>query len=261
MKKKVKCSTDLLFLTRALEGKNADFSGLSGRFLRAYRNNRNLTLKWMFFIRDPRGGLGIRNFFRFGLGLIAKVDPDTANRIIPLIPEYGRWDDMWELLSNRSTVDTVVDTVANQLMVDTMSAYKGGSVSYVAKWMPSINASSAETRKNARILQKGLRLSEKEYRKRVVALRSCINIVERQMSEGKWSEINYNTVSRRANVLYNRSFLNHDFYGREKYLSNTTGSHKKCISVSEFCKRMDCTEPTEYLFGILNSERYAPVVA
>ena len=60
-------------------------------------------------------------------------------------------------------------------------------VSLLAKWLPSVNASSTKTKMDARYICKNLGMTECEYRKTLSSLRSYIDIVESKMSAKKWS--------------------------------------------------------------------------
>ena len=53
-----------------------------------------------------------------------------------------------------------------------------GSVSLMAKWLPSVNASSKETVRIAKIIAKGMNMSEAAYRKMLSSLRAYIKILE-----------------------------------------------------------------------------------
>lgn len=93
------------------------------------------------------------------------------------------------------------------------------SISLLAKWMCSENASSAQTKKNAKILKEGLGLSSKEYRRMLSEMRKYLDVVEVKMSDKNWSEIKYEAVPSRANLIYNNAFLRNDEARRREYLS------------------------------------------
>ena len=93
------------------------------------------------------------------------------------------------------------------------------SISLLAKWMCSENASSEKTKKYAKILRKGLGLSSREYRKMLSEMRKYLDVVETKMSAKNWSEIKYEAVPSRANLIYNSAFLKNDEERRREYLS------------------------------------------
>ena len=96
--------------------------------------------------------------------------------------------------------------------------YIMNSISLLAKWMKSENASSDETKRYAKILRDGLNLSPREYRKMLSNMRKYIDVVERKMSAKQWGEIDYEAVPSRANLIYNDAFLRNDEERRREYL-------------------------------------------
>jgi hypothetical protein len=93
---------------------------------------------------------------------------------------------------------------------DQEALVKGDSVSLLAKWLPSENASSIASRKAARDLAARLGMSNKEYRQRVVALRKHIGLLEQSMSDNAWSEIDYGKIPSQASRKHNKAFGRHD---------------------------------------------------
>ena len=96
----------------------------------------------------------------------------------------------------------------------------GKPCSLLAKWIPSINASSKKTRKIALDLAKDLKLTKATYRCILSSLRKYLNIIEDKMSNNKWDEIDYNQVPSKANILYQNAFMRHDEERRTKYLED-----------------------------------------
>lgn len=68
------------------------------RFKRAFCEDKMLAMKWLFFARDVRGGLGERRLFRVVLKDLAYTNPEIVRPLIPLIAEYGRFDDLYCLV-------------------------------------------------------------------------------------------------------------------------------------------------------------------
>ena len=189
------------------------------RFKKAFFEDQILAMKWLFFARDVRGGLGERRLFRVVLKDLVKNNPEMVIPVINLIPEYGRYDDLWCLLDNKESADVVYKMVDKQLEEDLKNMRNNKSISLLAKWMPSVNASSAQTKKYARQLAKAIGATEREYRKAMSAFRRYIDVVEAKMSAKNWSEIKYEAVPSRANLIYNSAFLRNDEERRRDYLS------------------------------------------
>lgn len=91
--------------------------------------------------------------------------------------------------------------------------------SLIFKWLKSENASSKETKRLAKKTREAFGLSSKEYRKLLSKGRKYLDVVEVKMSAKQWSEINYNTVPSRANLIYNDAFLRNDEERRRDYLA------------------------------------------
>lgn len=108
------------------------------------------------------------------------------------------------------------------------------SISLLGKWMPSSNCSSQQTKKYAKIIREYLGMSEKEYRKTLSKMRKYIDVVERKMSSDNWQAIDYEAVPSRANLIYNKAFLKHDYERRNAYLSALTNGEAKINSSVAF---------------------------
>ena len=87
------------------------------RFAKAFFENKLLAIKWLFFAGDVRGGLGERRLFRIGMEYLAQNEADMAVKLLKLIPEYTRWDNLVVLLDT-SLCDTVVAIIKEQLSND-----------------------------------------------------------------------------------------------------------------------------------------------
>jgi hypothetical protein len=68
-----------------------DPAGAYKLFEKAYRQDQNLALKALFYIRDIRGGQGERSTFRY---IYSRLDQDIKDKFNAIVPEYGRWDDI-----------------------------------------------------------------------------------------------------------------------------------------------------------------------
>lgn len=188
------------------------------RFIRAFCEDKILAMKWLFFARDARQGLGERRLFRVVLAYLIESNPEMVIPLINLIPEYGRYDDLWCLLDNPTSARVVYQIVDAQLKQDYQNFMAKKPISLLAKWMPSCNASSVETKRYATMLRKALYMHEKEYRKTLSQLRKHLDVVEVKMSSKNWSEIKYEAVPSRANLIYNDAFLRNDEERRRDYL-------------------------------------------
>lgn len=211
--------TKLLDLNFAVTSfRNKPDNAIEDAFAKAFYENKLLAIKWLFYCRDVRYGIGERRLFRVAMKWLAKEQPKIARELIGLISEYGRWDDLRCLLDT-GLVDDAISCIKKQLEEDLKNMEEGKPISLLMKWLCSINASSKETKRQSSIICKGLGMIEKQYRKMLSMGRKYLKVVEVQMSAKQWSEINYNTVPSRANLIYNEAFLRNDGERRRTYLA------------------------------------------
>ena len=172
-------------------------------FKEAYDENPELALKCLFYLGDIRGcGQGERRFFDVCFKWLCQYNPVVAECLIPLIAEYRRWDEVVKTTYNTSCWNVAVNIIKNQLYFD----IKDNNVSLCAKWMPSENASSKETKKMAAQLRTDLGFTAKQYRKMLSHLRAKIKLVESQMSQNHWNEIEFDKLPSKAGFKYRAAF-------------------------------------------------------
>ena len=212
-----KALLDLNFSVASLRKMTDD--EVAKRFMKAFCEDKLLAMKWLFYARDVRGcGLGERRLFRVVLAELVKSNTEMVIPVINLIPEYGRVDDLWCLLDNDESAKAVYKIVDDQLKSDWENMNAGKPISLMAKWMPSINASSSKTKEYGKKLCKAFNMTEREYRKALSKLRKYLDVVEVKMSAKNWSEIKYEAVPSRANLIYNNAFLKNDEERRREFL-------------------------------------------
>lgn len=183
----------------------------------AYAENADLATKMVFYGRDVRGGLGERAVGRLMLRELALLYPEVVVANFKNIVEFGRWDDLFVLFDTECE-DAMVEYVKMQLVSDECHMDKHGSVSLLAKWMPSINASSEHTKALAHRFVKALNTTPRNYRKTLSALRKYIDVTEVKMSANKWTDIDYKAVPSNAMSNYGSAFARHDYVGFNRYM-------------------------------------------
>lgn len=211
-----KALLDLNFSITSLRNKSEDY--IVNKFVDAFYEDKLLAVKWLFYARDAREGVGERRTFRAIMKYLAENHSDIAKAVVPLVAEYGRYDDLWCLLDTE-VKDDVIALIKTQLKADLINMSENKPISLIGKWICSSNASSKETKRLAKIIREGLGLSEKEYRKTLSKLRAYLNVVEVKMSAKEWNEIDYSAVPSRANLIYNSAFLRNDEERRREYLA------------------------------------------
>lgn len=202
-------------------------------FSNAFGEDRNLALRTLFYIRDVRGGQGERRVFRVIINWLAKNYPDIVRNNLDNIVGFGRFDDLLCLENTPVEVDAF-NMFAAQIEKDINILNDGSEsrVSLAAKWAPSENASSKETKRLGRKLREYLKWDSKSYRKNLSALREELRVVERDMCAQEWDNINYSAVPSRASLLYRKAFSRHDTDRYAAFLGDVkTGKQKINASV------------------------------
>lgn len=216
---------------------------------KAYAENPMIALRWLFYCRDIRGGMGERRLFRLCMNDMARNGrEDVVNALIPLFAEYGRYDDLWSLLDITATRKCVLKFVHDTLREDIEGFKADKSISLLAKWLPSENASSAQTAHYGAIIRKSLKWTPRQYRQTLSNLRKHIDVVERKMSASQWDSIDYEAVPSKANLKYNDAFLKHDEERRRTYLGALSKGEAKINSSTAF--------PHEIAGKYMSSGRY-----
>lgn len=206
---------DLFFRAGAM--RSADEEEIAAAVNRAYAEDPVKTLKIIFFARDVRGGLGERRFFRTAVKALAAYAPAAVERNAHLFAEYGRYDDLISLLGTQCE-GKAVEIIRGRLNEDIESMANGGQVSLLAKWLPSVNTSSASARADARTIAKRLGYTEKQYRQTLSKLRRYTDIIENRLRERDYT-FDYEKQPSRAMFKYRQAFLRHDNERYTEYLN------------------------------------------
>lgn len=189
-------------------------------FTKVFFEDPIVATKFVFYVGDIRGGLGERKVFNTCIEWLADNKPEVALAVIKFIPEYTRWDNLIRLMDNKNVSKEVFRIIKEQLRSDMINMKKRKNISLCAKWMPSINASSVDTRKLANKICTRLGATPREYRKMLSSLRKYLDVVEVKMSSNDWGSIDYTAVPSQANLKYNNAFLKQDTDRRRAYLSS-----------------------------------------
>lgn len=222
---------DLFAIAAALRGK--PFNQYASTFNAAFNHDKRLTMQLILWLRDVREGAGERQTVRDMLVYMQDNYKQDALKMIPVLAEFGRWDDLL-VFTEYECKELAYDTI--------VQALKSGNA-LCAKWMPRLykmkkskTTSSTQTmpgtyaqpvkttkavvnmnsesnqnrRKNNKIayaLMTKLGMNEKEYRKLLSGLSST---VEQQMCAREWNAIEYSKVPSLASTRYLPAFMKHD---------------------------------------------------
>lgn len=190
----------------------------------AFQEDPDYTLVCLFYLRDVIHGQGERRFFRIALNHLSHRYPQIIATILALIPEYGRWDDLFSLKATE-LYSSALHLIVSQLKKDTLACLTQGdkaSISLAAKWVGSEN-SGPLSRERADDLRNALGLDDCDggkaaYRRIVSRLRTYLRIVEQKLCAQQWSEINYSHVPSLASLKYRKAFQKHDGERYQAYL-------------------------------------------
>lgn len=200
---------DLVNLFASVGAMRSRLEDIPQMFSKALANDELLATKIAFYARDIRGGLGERDAGRIMFKELAELRPNIMKENLKELSEFGRWDDLFAVY-NTSLKEDVVAIIKDQLQEDKQAMQQGDPVSLLAKWLPSINASSFKTKELAKDLSQELGLTYKEYRQELSALRDYLNVTEVRLSQKDYNAINYEQVPSKAMNMYRLAFLKND---------------------------------------------------
>ena len=202
------------------------------------RENLLDTFLLVFHLRDCRGGKGERELGRRAMTWLFINYPVEFRRVMPLLPEYGRWDDLIELFPdalNLTDLDQVranylatvpgpeylqnlrvmqneaVQLMATQLRQDRQNMLAGKPCSLCAKWTPT--EGDAQDRKTGvfKTLAAAIGVSPRSLRKNYnTPLREYLKIVEGYMCSGRWEKVDFNKVPSSAMKRLKKAFEKHE---------------------------------------------------
>ena len=172
---------DLFYKIGASRGKT-----VTAEFERAFQEDADVAMKIALWSRDVRGGAGERQLFRDILVHLESLHPKVLERVLPFVPEFGRWDDLLVFKTER------FKALAYTLIGDALREGNG----LCAKWMPRQGPIAVEIRKF-------YGMTPKHYRKSLVAL---TNVVETKMCAGEWDSIEFGKLPSLASARYNKAF-------------------------------------------------------
>lgn len=195
------------------------------RFMRALAEDKDIAMKLLFFARDIRGGLGERKVFRVCLKWLSYNAPETVRRNLSYISEYGRFDDLLVLFDTPVEKD-MLDLIRDQLRKDIEAMNNNEEVSLLGKWLPSVNASNANTIKAAKKIARFLVMDDKGYRKTLTKLRAYIRIIENNLREKDYT-FDYEKQPSKAMFKYRGAFARNDAERYNTFLNRVSSGEAK----------------------------------
>ena len=195
------------------------------RFMRAFAEDKDIAMKLLFFARDIRGGLGERKVFRVCLKWLSYNAPETVRKNLSYISEYGRFDDLLVLFDTPVEND-MLDLIRDRLRKDIDAMNNNEEVSLLGKWLPSVNASNANTIKAAKKIARFLAMDDKGYRKMLTKLRAYIRIIENNLREKDYT-FDYEKQPSKAMFKYRGAFARNDAERYNNFLNRVSSGEAK----------------------------------
>lgn len=171
---------------------------ITSLFTKALEEDPLVAMRILFWARDIRGGSGERRVFRICIDFLNRspVYRSFLDKNIHLIPEYGRWDDLFE--------------VENHLVLPLIAEGLASKDGLLAKWLPRKGVFANKVRNF-------LRLSPKDYRQKIVGLSKT---VEQLMCSKQWGTIKYEQVPSIAMNKYRKAFFRNDDVRFKSYIES-----------------------------------------
>jgi hypothetical protein len=169
------------------------------QFFLAFQYNPEMAVRALMWARDPRGGAGQRRLFRKLLKCADSTNlfSQWINVNVDKIVEYGRWDDVLELFG------TSVEQKALSLIAEALNRQDR----LACKWMPRPNRSvSRKTSYKSFTIKEFMGLTNKQYRQLLV---KGTEVVETQMSENLWDDIELNGLPGMSMLRHSKAFEKH----------------------------------------------------
>lgn len=242
---------DLFYKAPSL--RRANPSEIASLIKAAIAYSKEDTLRILYYLRDIRGGSvgqGERSVFREGLTTFIKevgVYECAKNDILKYIPEYGRWDDLLHFMNiDKSFNAYIFDIIFKQLTKDVAAwrAKKYNNVSLLGKWLPSASAGRKKDvhgRKRVKTPEakakkafvkefcKWSKISERQYRLTLSALRSAINILETKLTTKSY-DFDYSKLPSKARLKHSGSkgaFIRNDNKRFQQFVADVAAGKTK----------------------------------
>lgn len=196
-------------------------------FAKAMQENKELAIKTLFYARDCRGGMGEKEVFKTVMLALLKIETEESYLLfknnMANIVEFGSWKDLLDIfnrtLNSQAKID-IVGYIYDTIHTDIKLMNEGKTPSLLAKWLPTINSKSKHTKLKAKKLLTLMPKLDFDYRNYCVQARKMLKVVERNIAQGTFNEINYSAVPSRC-MLFNRNlFMGKDYEHFNKYLDN-----------------------------------------
>jgi hypothetical protein len=190
------------------------------------------TIVLIFHLRDCRGGKGEKAQFHSCLRWLIENHPEHLKALLSLISFYGSWKDLLVFFDS-SMEEQMISFYTQQIWQDLARLKSGdkkslGEISLAAKWAPTEGCHHDEKFKAAEKFARGLGVRKCDYRRTfLVPLRSHLRLVESEMCNKKWEEIDFSRVPSKAMKKYAKAFFKNCPERYQQFLLQVRSGAKK----------------------------------
>jgi hypothetical protein len=169
-----------------------------------------------FQTRDVRGGKGERTIFYHCIEALYELDREMVEWVIHLVPEYGCWRDMWEILRVLPELESNIFAIVKKQFFEDFE--KSGTnekttMTLLAKWLPRETSGTYPglAKRLADYIYDAEECPRKrlvKYRKTTSTMNKVLKTVEINMCGKAWAEIKPEAVPGRCLKIHTKAFLN-----------------------------------------------------
>lgn len=199
------------------------------QFRLAFSEDKILATANLLYFLDIRKGKGERKIFKTLFSELCNIDTQMATIVLYQIGNLGRWDYVLEALES-PIQENALTLIKSQLAQDENTEHP----SLLAKWLPSLRTHN-KTNSKAIILANKLNISEKEYRKLLSKIRNKLNLVEHNLTNKDYDNIDFSKVPAKAMLKYRKAFENHCGERYQEYLKSANKGEVKINTNGLFC--------------------------
>lgn len=181
--------------------RDTNINELYHKFIEAWNENPQLCIKILLNFRDIREGKGEKKISFIMLSIIKIQNFKVYEKIIDNIIGVGCWKDLLQITEITPDISNKIEIkkFSDQLLIDK----KSNNPSLCAKWAPSEGSHYDNfSKKLCRIMK----MNPKEYRKLLSLLRNKIKIIETNLSQQLYNNINFEHIPSKSHIIYKNAF-------------------------------------------------------
>lgn len=229
-----RCDGRLSWFFKGIRGLN--FVYAAGFLEKSAKENLQDTFCLVMNTRDVLKGKGERELGRKAFQWLLINYPNEMSKVIRLIPEYGRWDDIYWLFPKKLKLDDIlwvngnfccnvdqstlncakavqneaIKIFKNQLQQDWVDFQQSKPISLAAKWAETEGSGDDKKFGLVQQLCTEWKIHPKGYRLRLTQMRAVLNVVETLCCGKKWDQIDYSKVPSQAMKKLAKAFAKND---------------------------------------------------